>query len=41
MNQKIKELLDRIRQIEDEIELEMERRRAELHIDFEKKTRSV
>lgn len=36
MNQKIKELLDRIRQIEDEIELEMERRRAELHIDFEK-----
>ncbi len=37
MNQKIKELLDRIRQIEDEIELEMERRRAELHIDFEKK----
>ncbi len=37
MNPKIKELLERIRQLEDEIESEIERRRAELHIDFENK----
>lgn len=35
MNPKIKELLKRIRQIQDEIEQEMARRRAELHTDFE------
>lgn len=35
MNPKISELLDRIRQIEDEIEQELKRRRAELHADFE------
>ncbi|NCB60933.1 MAG: hypothetical protein EOM46_26460, partial [Gammaproteobacteria bacterium] len=35
MNPKIKELLERIRQIQDEIEQEMARRRAELHTDFE------
>jgi hypothetical protein len=35
MNPKISELLDRIRQIEEEIEQELKRRRAELHADFE------
>lgn len=35
MNPKIAELLDRIQQIESEIELEMKRRRAELQADFE------
>jgi hypothetical protein len=35
MNPKITELLDRIQQIESEIELEMKRRRAELQVDFE------
>jgi hypothetical protein len=35
MNPKISELLDRIRRIEDEIEAELKRRRAELHADFE------
>jgi len=35
MNPRISELLDRIRQIEDEIEQELQRRRAELHADFE------
>ena len=35
MNPKIEELLKRIRQIQDEIEQEMARRRAELHTDFE------
>ncbi len=35
MNPKIDELLDRIRQIEDEIEEETKRRRTELHADFE------
>ena len=35
MNQKISELLDRIRQAEDEIEQEIKRRRAELHADFD------
>ncbi len=37
MNPKIKELLERIRQLEDEIEGEIARRRAELHSDFENK----
>ena len=35
MNPKITELLDRIQQIESEIELEMKRRRVELQVDFE------
>jgi hypothetical protein len=35
MNPKISELLDRIRRIEEEIEAELKRRRAELHADFE------
>ncbi len=35
MNPKITELLDRIQQIESEIELEMKRRRGELQVDFE------
>jgi hypothetical protein len=35
MNPKISELLDRIRRIEEEIERELKRRRAELHADFE------
>lgn len=35
MNQKINELLDRIRKIEDEIEQEIQRRRVALHADFE------
>lgn len=35
MNPKISELLDRIQQMELEIELEMKRRRAELQADFE------
>jgi hypothetical protein len=35
MNPRINELLDRIRQIEEEIEQELRRRRAELHADFE------
>lgn len=34
MNPRIQELLDRIRQIEEELELEMQRRRQELHADF-------
>jgi|GEM_PF-96779 hypothetical protein len=37
MNPRINELLERIRQLEDEIEKEIERRRKELHIDFENK----
>lgn len=37
MNTRIDEMLDRIRQIEEEIELEARRRRAELHADFENK----
>lgn len=35
MNPKITELLDRIRQIQEEIEQETKHRRAELHADFE------
>jgi len=35
MNQRISELLDRIRQIEEEIDQELKRRREELHADFE------
>jgi hypothetical protein len=35
MDPKIKELLDRVRLIEEEIEQELKRRRAELHADFE------
>lgn len=35
MNPKISELLDRIRQLEDEIEQELRRRRVELHADFD------
>lgn len=35
MNPRINELLDRIRRIEDEIEEELRRRRAELHADFD------
>ncbi|MBI4984196.1 MAG: hypothetical protein HZC24_02310 [Rhodocyclales bacterium] len=35
MNPKIQELLDRIRQIEEEIEQEVQRRRAELQADFD------
>lgn len=35
MNPRISELLDRIRQLEEEIEQELKRRRAELHADFE------
>jgi hypothetical protein len=35
MSTKISELLDRLRQIEEEIEQELRRRRAELHVDFE------
>lgn len=35
MNPKIAELLDRIRLAEDEIERELQRRRTELHADFE------
>jgi putative component of membrane protein insertase Oxa1/YidC/SpoIIIJ protein YidD len=35
MNPKISELLERIRQIQEEIEQEVQRRRAELHADFE------
>lgn len=34
MNPRIQELLDRIRQIEEELELEVLRRRQELHADF-------
>ena len=37
MNPQISELLDRIRKIEEEIEQEIKRRRAELHADFEDK----
>lgn len=37
MNPKINELLERIRHIEDEIEHELQRRRAELNADFEDK----
>lgn len=37
MNSQIKELLERIRQLEDQIEQEVERRRAELHADFKNK----
>ncbi|HUN69984.1 MAG TPA: hypothetical protein VMU46_14380 [Burkholderiales bacterium] len=37
MNPKIREMLDRIRKIEEEIEQETKRRRAELHADFEQK----
>jgi hypothetical protein len=36
MNPKISELLDRIQKMEQEIELEMKRKRAELQADFEK-----
>ena len=35
MNPRINELLDSIREIEEEIEQEFKRRRAELHADFE------
>jgi len=35
MNPRISELLDRMRRIEEEIEDELKRRRAELHADFE------
>jgi hypothetical protein len=35
MSPRITELLDRLRQIEEEIEQELRRRRAELHVDFE------
>jgi hypothetical protein len=35
MNPRITELLDRLGQIEEEIEQELRRRRAELHVDFE------
>ena len=35
MNEKIAELVERIRKLEDEIEGEVSRRRAELHADFE------
>jgi len=35
MNPKINELLDRVRQIEEEIEQEFQRRRAELNADFQ------
>jgi len=35
MDPRISELLDRIRQLEDEVERELKRRRAELHADFE------
>ena len=35
MNPKISELLDRIQKMEQEIELEMKRKRAELQADFE------
>lgn len=35
MNPKIKELVERIRQLEDQIDQEVQRRRAELHADFE------
>lgn len=35
MNPKISELLERIREIEEEVEQEVQRRRAELHADFE------
>lgn len=35
MNPRVSELLDRIRQIENEIELELQRRRVELHANFE------
>jgi hypothetical protein len=34
MNPRIQELLERIRQIEEELELEVQRRRQELHADF-------
>lgn len=37
MNPKIDELLDRIRRIEEQVEQEVERRRAELQTDFEQK----
>lgn len=35
MNEKVAELVERIRKLEDEIESEVARRRAELHADFE------
>ncbi len=35
MNERIIELVDRVRKLEDEIESEVSRRRAELHADFE------
>jgi hypothetical protein len=35
VNQRIEELLRRIRQLQEEIEQELQRRRAELHADFE------
>ncbi len=37
MNSQIKELLERIRQLEDQIEQEVQRRRTELHADFKNK----
>lgn len=37
MNPRIQELLERIRQIEDELECEVKRRRGELHADFEQR----
>jgi hypothetical protein len=35
MNEKVEELVERIRRLEDEIEAELRRRREELHADFE------
>jgi hypothetical protein len=35
MNPRIRDLLDHVRQLEEEIERELQRRRAELHSDFE------
>lgn len=37
MNNKINELVDRVHHLEEEIEQELQRRRAELHADFENK----
>ena len=37
MNPKIKELLERIRQLEDQIDQEVQRHRTELHADFANK----
>ena len=37
MNPRIKELLEHIRQLEDQIDQEVQRRRTELHADFANK----